>query len=78
MQFLWDVMVISVATVAFKNKGDFSTLTCINLRVSPGAISSAPPSLTPPAGHGYGGEAKRWVAAGGPFTDGCRYSATLG
>lgn len=31
-----------------------------------------------PAPLGHGREVKRWVAAGGPFTDGCRYSATLG
>lgn len=37
-----------------------------------------PSPLLAPASLGHGREVERWAAVGGPFTDGCRYSATLG
>lgn len=39
---------------------------------------TAPSALLAMDPLGHGGEVRRWVAAGGPFTDGCRYSVTLG
>lgn len=38
----------------------------------------APSPLLALAPLSHGREVERWAAAGGPFTDGCRYSATLG
>lgn len=41
-------------------------------------LQPASSPLLAPAPLSHAREAERWAAAGGPFTDGCRYNATLG